>query len=257
MMKCRQQTAAIDETPPSLSRTTVVAVDEARNHRRVSSRLLVAGGRSRVLGAHHVKPSLPDRHNHSSSPPRSPSQGTHASIETIHRHQSCRLLDQTCRRDVLSGLERTVSKVESADSVSRLELQGFDCESENAVAIEVKWRKGGSNGKPGLRLVPFYGRRSTRSQRNFTARRGFRGGGTVAWDDEFENLCDFPAFGSDWNLVFSLLFGGREESKKKMATVGKVSMNLSGEGEMERKLPMAWKVGGGAGEATLSVSLSS
>ena len=51
--------------------------------------------------------------------------------------------------------------------------------------------------------------------------------------------------------------GGREESKRKMAVVGKVSMNLSGEGEMERKLPMAWKVGGGAGEATLSVSLSS
>ena len=90
--------------------------------------------------------------------------------------------------------------------VSRLELQGFDCESENAVAIEVKWRKGGSNGKPGLRLVPFYGRRSSRSQRNFTARRSFRGGGTVAWDDEFENLCDFPAFGSDWNLVFSLFY---------------------------------------------------
>ncbi|GMN61617.1 hypothetical protein TIFTF001_030712 [Ficus carica] len=63
-----------------------VAVDEARNRCHVFLRLLVASGRSRVLGAHCVKPSSPDRRDPSSLPLRSSSRGTQASIGTIHRH---------------------------------------------------------------------------------------------------------------------------------------------------------------------------
>ncbi|EXB40155.1 hypothetical protein L484_004505 [Morus notabilis] len=51
--------------------------------------------------------------------------------------------------------------------VSRLELRGFECEleeREKAVALEVKWR-GPDNNKPGLKLVPFFHRRSWQRER--------------------------------------------------------------------------------------------
>ncbi|PON81417.1 EEIG1/EHBP1 protein amino-terminal domain protein [Trema orientale] len=118
----------------------------------------------------------------------------------------------------------------------------------------------GPNNKPilgGLLLSPF-------SERSYRSRRDLTGGGeySVVWDDEFERLCNLTSFGS-WDLGFTLLSGERGESKSKMAVLGKVSLNLrelgsssSMESQIQRKLPMVFKIKGIRSEATLLVCVS-
>ncbi|KAH0989573.1 hypothetical protein GBA52_001056 [Prunus armeniaca] len=82
--------------------------------------------------------------------------------------------------------------------VKQLKLEGFDCNGKVVgdekqrvgVVVEVKW-KGSQAGGAGA-LVPFYGRRSSRYQKNYTSHRFLsRGHEVVEWDDEFQSLCSF------------------------------------------------------------------
>ncbi|KAI5355112.1 hypothetical protein L3X38_008007 [Prunus dulcis] len=149
--------------------------------------------------------------------------------------------------------------------VNQIKLEGFDYNGKVVgdekqrvgVVVEVKWK--GSQ-------APFYGRRSSRHQKNYTSHRFLsRGHEVVEWDDEFQSLCSFGwkqggAF-SPWDLTFTLLHG-ESAILKGMVVLGKVSLNLAEmaskmESQIQRKLSVTLKMEGmNPREATLLVCLS-
>ncbi|CAL5358951.1 unnamed protein product [Camellia sinensis] len=152
--------------------------------------------------------------------------------------------------------------------VNEMKLEGFSHddggdEREKAMVIEMRWKGGPKTG-----LVSFHRRSSSKRRKHISNEAVVKKGESVKWNDEFENICSFPIIFKDnsfgvYDASFTILYGGgkTEESKAKLAVIGKVSLNLAElaskmDSMIETKHPIQINVAGVAREATLSVCLS-